>query len=148
MSYEKDYYAVLQVSRNAKPDEIERAYTRLSSTYDPATSSKKRAAQRHADITAAYNVLRDPRRRRQYDRQLANMAASAGSASPADVLSNRFVMLGAGAIFASVLAILGLVLLLGGGGDDEAALATPTITVGATRMVGRRSTRVSGRLPL
>ena len=132
VSYEKDYYAVLQVSRNAKPEDIERAYKRLSSTYDPATSSKKRAAQRHADITAAYNVLKDPRRRRQYDRQLANMAASAGSMSPADVLSNRFVVLGSGAIFASVLAILGLVILLGGGGDNESLQASPSATVVTT----------------
>ena len=133
MAYEKDYYAVLQVSRNAKPEDIERAYKRLSSTYDPATSSKKRAAQRHADITAAYNVLKDPRRRRQYDRQLSNMAASAGSMSPADVLSNRFIMLGAGIIFASVLAVLGLVLLLGGGGDTESvAQLSPTATIAIT----------------
>ena len=62
MANEKDYYAVLQVNRNAKQDEIERAYERLSKTYDPSSSAKKRAAQRHADITAAYNVLRDPRR--------------------------------------------------------------------------------------
>lgn len=129
MAYDKDYYAVLQVSRNAKPDDIERAYKRLSSTYDPATSSKKRAAQRHADVTAAYNVLKDPRRRRQYDRQLANMAASAGSMSPADVLSNRFVILGSGVIFASILAILGLVVLLGGGDGEPIALASPSATV-------------------
>jgi peptidylprolyl isomerase len=136
VSYEKDYYAVLQVSRSAKPEDIERAYQRLSSMYDPSTSTKKRAAQRHADVMAAYNVLRDPRRRRQYDRQLANLAASAGSMSPADVLSNRFVMLGAGAIFLSVLVILGLVILLGGGGSESvaqtsnspAATATPAIT--------------------
>lgn len=129
MAYDKDYYAVLQVSRNAKAEDIERAYKRLSATYDPATSTKKRAAQRHADVTAAYNVLKDPRRRRQYDRQLANMAASAGSMSPADVLSNRFIMLGSGVIFAGVLGILGLVLLLGGGGNESIALASPSPTI-------------------
>jgi peptidylprolyl isomerase len=129
---EKDYYAVLQVSRNAKPEDIERAYSRLSSMYDPSSSTKKRAAQRHADVTAAYNVLRDPRRRRQYDRQLANAAASAGSMSPSDVLSNRFVMLGAGAIFLSVLVILGLVILLGGGGSESIAQNTGTPASSAT----------------
>jgi peptidylprolyl isomerase len=133
VAYDKDYYAVLQVSRNAKPDDIERAYKRLSSAYDPSTSTKKRAAQRHADITAAYNVLKDPRRRRQYDRQLANLAASAGSMSPADVLSNRFVMLGAGAIFVAVLVVLGLVLLLGGGGGSESvAQVSPSATAAVT----------------
>ncbi|MEO8456863.1 MAG: FKBP-type peptidyl-prolyl cis-trans isomerase [Chloroflexota bacterium] len=130
MAYDKDYYAVLQVNRNAKQDDIERAYARLSSMYDPTSSNKKRAAQRHADITAAYNVLRDPRRRRQYDRQLANMAADAGSMSPADVLSNRFVLLGSGAIFLAVLAVLGLVILLGGGDSSDAIVSntgSPTV---------------------
>jgi len=83
VAYQKDYYAILQVNRNAKQEDIEKAYKRLSTTYDPSTSNKKRAAQRHADVAAAYAVLRDPRRRRQYDRQLASDLASAGSMNPA-----------------------------------------------------------------
>jgi peptidylprolyl isomerase len=131
VAYEKDYYAVLQVSRNAKQEDIERAYKRLSEMYDPASSTKKRAAQRHADITAAYNVLRDPRRRRQYDRQLATSLASAGSMSPAEVLSNRFVMLSAGVILAGVLAVVGLVVLLGGGNGSE-SVVSPSPSVAGT----------------
>ncbi len=133
MAYQKDYYAILQVSRNAKSEDIEKAYKRLSAAYDPSTSNKKRAAQRHADVAAAYAVLRDPRRRRQYDRQLASDIASAGSMRPSDVLSNRFVLLGSGIIFVTVLVILGLVLLLGGGGSsDIVANLSPTATPGAT----------------
>lgn len=133
VAYQKDYYAILQVNRNAKQEDIEKAYKRLSTTYDPSTSNKKRAAQRHADVADAYAVLRDPRRRRQYDRQLANDLASAGSMRPADVLSNRFVLLGSGIIFTTVLVILGLVLLLGGGGSsDIVANVSPTASPAAT----------------
>jgi FKBP-type peptidyl-prolyl cis-trans isomerase len=134
VAYQKDYYAILQVNRNAKQDDIEKAYKRLSSTYDPSTSNKKRAAQRHADVAAAYAVLRDPRRRRQYDRQLASDLASAGSMRPADVLSNRFVLLGSGIIFITVLVILGLVLLVGGGSSSSNLVSnvSPTATPAAT----------------
>jgi FKBP-type peptidyl-prolyl cis-trans isomerase len=134
VAYQKDYYAILQVSRNAKSEDIEKAYKRLSAAYDPSTSNKKRAAQRHADVAAAYAVLRDARRRKQYDRQLASDIASAGSMRPADGLSNRFVLLGSGIIFTTVLVILGLVLLLGGGSgsSDSVANVSPTATSAAT----------------
>jgi FKBP-type peptidyl-prolyl cis-trans isomerase len=131
VAYQKDYYAILQVSRNANQDDIEMAYKRLSATYDPATSAKKRAAQRHADVAAAYAVLRDARRRRQYDRQLANDLASAGSMNPADVLSNRFVMLGSGIIFVTVLIILGLIVFVGGSGSSESVANTSATATAA-----------------
>jgi hypothetical protein len=129
VSYEKDYYAVLQVSRSASQDEVERAYQRLTKTYDPDTSQKKRAAQRHAEVREAYETLKDPRRRRQYDRQLAAARAAAGGMAPADVLSRRFVLLSGGVIVASIGVILGLVLLLGGdGGSEEVVVTTGTPT--------------------
>ena len=134
MAYQKDHYAILQVSRNSKQEDIEKAYKRLSAAYDPSTSNKKGAAQRHADVAAAYAVLRDPRRRRQHDRQLASGLPSASSMRAADVLSNRFVLLGSGLIFTTVLVILGLVLLLGGGSSSSNLVTntSPTATPGAT----------------
>lgn len=131
MSYEKDYYAILQISRNASQDEVERAYNRLSQRYDPDTSQKKRATQRHADVQEAYEALKDPRKRRQYDRQLASARSSAGAMAPADVLSRRFVLLSGGVIVASIGVILALVLLLGPSGDGEEVAnvsGTPTTT--------------------
>ena len=131
MSYEKDYYAILQVNRNASQDDIERAYNRLNQRYDPDTSQKKRAAQRHADVNEAYETLNDPRKRRQYDRQLAASRSPAGGMAPADVLSRRFVLLSGGVIVASIGVILALVLFLGGGGDGEEVVnvsGTPTTT--------------------
>lgn len=131
MSYEKDYYAILQVNRNASQVEIERAYTRLTKAYDPDTSRKKQASRRHAEVEEAYETLKDPRARRQYDRQMSAGRAAAGGMAPADVLSRRFVLLCSGVIVASIGVILALVLVLGGDGGEEELVAdtgTPTAT--------------------
>jgi peptidylprolyl isomerase len=119
---ELDYYAILQVSRNASDDEIERAYRRLSAQYDPATSRKSRAAQRYAEINTAYETLSDRDRRRQYDRELARRGGSPGALMPSDVLSRWFIAISAGIIIASIAVILVAVLLLADGGDDDEAV--------------------------
>jgi peptidylprolyl isomerase len=128
VSYEKDYYAILQINRNASQEEIERAYARLSKAYDPQTSQKRRASQRYSDVREAYETLKDPRQRRQYDRRLAASRAAAGGMAPGDVLSRRFVMLSGGIIVASIGVILALVLVLGGGDGEEVVSATGTPT--------------------
>ena len=48
MPEDLDYYAILQVNRNATQEEIEHAHERLSRTYDPETSRKPHAAERYA----------------------------------------------------------------------------------------------------
>jgi FKBP-type peptidyl-prolyl cis-trans isomerase len=125
---ERDYYSILQVNRNASEEEIERAWERLSKTYDPATSRKPRAAQRHAEIQEAYEALGDPQKRREYDRVLRRGdREAAGVPMPADVLSNRFVWVAAGTLIASIIAIIAVILVFGGGGDEEpVVLATNT----------------------
>jgi len=125
-----DYYAILQVNRNATLDEIERAYERLSRTYDPETSRKPRAAQRHAEVKEAFEVLSDREKRREYDRSLRSGEREvAGAVLPSDVLSNRFVLAAAGTVIASVIGILIVIIVvggIGGGGDD--LVANPTVT--------------------
>lgn len=123
----KDYYAILQVPRNASQEQIERSYQRLSRLYDPQTSKKKRADQRYADIEEAYHHLGDKGRRREYDRSLLRARAAAGELTPAEALSNRFVLLGAGVIVASIVVILAALLLLGGGeSQPQTPSGTPT----------------------
>ena len=95
MAIEKDHYATLELSRNASQDQIERAYQRLSKLYDPKTSRKPRAAQRHAAIQEAYDTLSDRRSRGEYDRKRARAMATPGSMAPAEILSNRLVMVSA-----------------------------------------------------
>lgn len=135
MSTERDYYSILQVNRNASPEAIEKAYRRLAQTYDPATSRKPRAAARFREVSEAYAALSDRKKRAEYDRQLAKMHAggsTAGSGSPADVLSNRYVWLAATGVIGAIVLALVIVLLVGGSGGGNPAVANPTISASVT----------------
>ncbi|MGI5243988.1 DnaJ C-terminal domain-containing protein [Dactylosporangium sp. CA-139066] len=63
----RDPYEVLGVARGAGRDEIQRAYRRLARRHHPDVSAEPGAEERFKEITAAYRVLADPRRRREYD---------------------------------------------------------------------------------
>ncbi|HLV79668.1 MAG TPA: molecular chaperone DnaJ [Chthonomonadaceae bacterium] len=64
----RDYYEVLGVSREATPDELKRAYRNLAKKYHPDINKAADAADRFKEIQAAYDVLSDEEKRRQYDR--------------------------------------------------------------------------------
>jgi curved DNA-binding protein len=65
----KDYYDVLGVSKDADEKEIKRAFRRLAKKHHPdANPDDPTAADRFKEINAAYEVLSDPEKRKQYDR--------------------------------------------------------------------------------
>jgi molecular chaperone DnaJ len=74
--FEKDYYAVLGVARNASQAEIKRAYRKLAQQFHPDSTKGDRAAEeRFKEVSAAYDVLGDAAKRKEYDR-VRDMAAS------------------------------------------------------------------------
>src|SRR6266849_5000406 len=82
----EDYYKILGIKRDAKPEEIKKAYRRLARKYHPDVNPGDKAAEeRFKQMSEAFDVLSDPKKRSVYDRfgeysdNLANAAASAGS---------------------------------------------------------------------
>ena len=64
-----DHYATLGVAPNATDDEIKRAYRQLARQLHPDANPGNAAAEaQFKEITVAYEVLRDPERRRRYDK--------------------------------------------------------------------------------
>jgi curved DNA-binding protein CbpA len=67
-----NYYDVLGIRPEAKPEEIKRSYRRLAKEYHPDRhpGRTKWAEDQFRSIIRAYDVLRDPTRRSEHDREL------------------------------------------------------------------------------
>jgi molecular chaperone DnaJ len=65
---QKDYYALLGVSRDAKPEEIRKAYRHLARKHHPDVNPGNKAAEeKFKEISAAYEILSDEKKRKIYD---------------------------------------------------------------------------------
>ena len=65
---DKDFYAVLGVSKDASEADIKKAYRKLARTHHPDQNPGDAAAeQRFKEISEAYDVLSDPKDRQEYD---------------------------------------------------------------------------------
>lgn len=74
----KDYYETLGVPRSSAEAEIKKAYRKLAMKYHPDKNpGNKNAENKFREVSEAYEVLRDPQKRKAYD-QFGHAGAQAG----------------------------------------------------------------------
>lgn len=69
MSDSKDYYKILGIEKSASPDEIKKAYRTLAKKFHPDLNQDKKeeAEKKFKEISEAYEVLIDPKKKQIYD---------------------------------------------------------------------------------
>ncbi|XP_043201089.1 dnaJ homolog subfamily B member 9-like [Amphibalanus amphitrite] len=65
----KDYYKVLGVSKSASEKEIKKAFRKLALKYHPDKNKEEGASEKFREISESYEVLSDPKKRKQYDNE-------------------------------------------------------------------------------
>ncbi|HEX8591217.1 MAG TPA: molecular chaperone DnaJ [Candidatus Paceibacterota bacterium] len=73
----KNYYDILGVDRKASKDEVKKAFRKLAQQHHP---DKGGSEDTFKEITEAYSVLSDDKKRREYDTYGQSFAGGAGSA--------------------------------------------------------------------
>ena len=153
---QKDFYGVLGVSDKATQDEIKKQYRRLAKQYHPdANKNDARATDRFKEISEAYQVLGDEKKRRQYDemRRLGAFDAftsrgprGGGSRAGTPPGGARFedfdiggIGGGLGDLFAS---------MFGGGRSQRPAGPEPGQSVETTLEVPFRTAALGGKVPI
>src|ERR671910_877657 len=75
---EKDFYAVLGVSKDASAADIKKAYRKLAQQHHPdANKGDKASEERFKEVGRAYAVLSDPKKRAEYDEARRLLASGA-----------------------------------------------------------------------
>ena len=80
----KDYYKIMGVDRDAKPEDIKKAYRRLARKYHPDVSKETNAEARFKEVQEAYEVLKDPEKRAAYDQLGSNWRQGQDFSPPPD----------------------------------------------------------------
>ena len=65
---DKDYYQVLGVERNSTEADIKKAYRKLAIKFHPDKNpGDSESEEKFKEISAAFEILKDPDKRRKYD---------------------------------------------------------------------------------
>src|SRR3954467_7563640 len=95
--FDKDYYEVLGVPDSATQKDVTRAYRKLARKFHPdANEGDPKAEEKFKEISAAYDVVGDPEKRKEYDevRRLGPMAGAFGGGDGAGGFNFRVDDLG------------------------------------------------------
>lgn len=63
----QDYYEILDVARDASQDQIHKSYRKLARKYHPDLNKSAEAEEKFKEVNEAYEVLKDPGKRKRYD---------------------------------------------------------------------------------
>src|SRR5437588_385949 len=74
----KDYYETLKVKKDASQEEIQKAYRKLARKFHPDVNKAADSERRFKEIGEAYEVLKDPEKRKKYDQFGAAWKQSGG----------------------------------------------------------------------
>ena len=69
----KDYYKIMGLEKNATQEHIKTAYRKLARKYHPDVSKEPNAEEHFKELGEAYEVLKDPNKRQQYDQYSDHM---------------------------------------------------------------------------
>ena len=72
----KDYYGILGVDKNASPDEIKKAYRKLSKQFHPDVNPD--GEEKFKEIAEAYDTLSSPDKKQKYDNPMSSMFGTGG----------------------------------------------------------------------
>lgn len=94
----KDYYSVLSVDRNASTEQIRSRFLSLARERHPDLfrgEDKAKAEEEFQGITEAFNILSNPERRRQHDRELEQPESAQTRAADPQHLARVYLQRGA-----------------------------------------------------
>ena len=96
MAEKRDYYEVLGVSKTASDAEIISSYKKMAIKYHPDRNpGNKEAEEKFKEAAEAYDVLRDPQKRQQYDQfGFAGMGGQGGFGGASMNMDDIFSMFG------------------------------------------------------
>lgn len=95
----KSLYETLEISQDASSEEIKKSYRRLARKYHPDINKDAGAEEKFKEINAAYEILSDTNKRKQYDQfgdsmfggqNFHDFASKQGNVNLDDILSQIF----------------------------------------------------------
>ena len=91
----RDYYQILGINRNATAEEIKKAYRKMALKYHPdrnaeSEQTKKIAQRKFEDVSDAYSVLSDPKKKQMFDQGIDPLNPQTASGAGPEGMNMHF----------------------------------------------------------